>query len=72
MLIGIPSTCGAATATATATGALMQNSILRVPQIYQYRSFSYPNVLRAVADEERRRKIGQRGNISSPSSTSPC
>ena len=58
MLIDIPSTCGAATA--TATEAIMQNSTLRVPQIYQCRSFSYPNVLRVVADEERRRKIEER------------
>ena len=65
MRIDMPSNCGAATATATAV--IMRNSTPSVPQIYQCRSFSYPNVLRAAlaADEEGKRKFGQCGNISS-------
>ena len=66
MRIDMPSTCGAEIA--TATGAIMWDSTLGVPQIYQCRSFAYPNVLRVVAYREgkRKRKIGQRGDILVP------
>ena len=64
MRIDMPSTCGAETA--TATGAIMWDSTLGVPQIYQCRSFAYPNVLRAAAYGEGKRKIGQRGKILVP------